>query len=273
MNLHDYDHIIVSTSGGKDSQAMEDKIYYMAIAQDYPISNITAAHANLGRAEWQGTKDLAEAQAKAYGFKFVAVTRPQGDILTHVEEKGLWPGPTTRWCTSDHKRGQINKVFTQLSRDLDSDIKVLHCMGLRAEESPKRKKTPNFQFHTRYSTEMRKDGTRARHVDEWLPIQTWTLEDVWKTIENSQVPYHYAYDLGMSRLSCVFCIFAPRPELLIAGEHNRPLLDEHVRIERKINHTFRHEFKIESIRDALDAGEHGEAETDEAGRSCGAWNM
>ena len=38
---------------------------------------------------------------------------------------------------------------------------------------------------------------------------TWKVEDVWARIKASGVEHHKAYDLGMSRLSCCFCVFAP----------------------------------------------------------------
>jgi hypothetical protein len=55
----------------------------------------------------------------------------------------------------------------------------------------------------------------------------------------SGVNYHFAYDLGMPRLSCCFCIFASEDALMIAGKHNPELLTEYVRVETKIDHTFK----------------------------------
>lgn len=66
---------------------------------------------------------------------------------------------------------------------------------------------------------------------------------------------HHAYTLGMPRLSCCFCIFAPRAALLLAGKHNPELLSEYVRIERKIGHTFRHNFALADVQGALQNGE------------------
>ena len=40
-------------------------------------------------------------------------------------------------------------------------------------------------------------------------------------IRRSGVPYHYAYDFGMPRLSCMFCFYAPKSALRLAGSHNR----------------------------------------------------
>lgn len=77
---------------------------------------------------------------------------------------------------------------------------------------------------------------------------------VWARIRASGVRHHYAYDLGMPRVSCCFCIFAPREALLLAGKHNPELLAEYVRVERKNGHTLRHKQSLGDISDELARG-------------------
>ena len=91
-------------------------------------------------------------------------------------------------------------------------------------------------------------------VDNWLPIHEWTEAEVWTLIHSKSLPYHYAYDLGMPRLSCVFCIFAPTQALLLAGFHNRALLADYVAVEARIGHTFQHGKPLIQIQDKLNAG-------------------
>ena len=162
----------------------------------------------------------------------------------------MWPSSNARYCTSDHKRDQASKVIRRLANDIKSDgsVRVLNCMGIRAQESNARSKKSPFQADKRLST-------RTRLVDVWYPIFEWTEKEVWATIKRSGVRYHKAYDLGMPRLSCVFCIFAPKAALMIAGKHNPELLDEYCRIEEKIGHSFKNKSKISDIRDALASGE------------------
>ncbi len=260
MNLHDYDKVVINSSAGKDSQTMLAQVVDLAKRTDYPLSRLIVAHADLGRMEWEGTKQLAQTQAEHYGLRFEVFARPQGDILTHVEQRGMWPSSTNRYCTSDHKRGQIQKLFTQLSRENPGKtIRILNCMGFRAEESPARAKRQAFEPNTR--------GTiRTRVIDTWLPIHTWTEQQVWWNILASGVPHHYAYDLGMPRLSCIFCIFAPAAALILAGKHNRALLDEYAAIEASTGHLFREKTSIASIKEAVESNQ-------ETGAMTGAWNM
>jgi 3'-phosphoadenosine 5'-phosphosulfate sulfotransferase (PAPS reductase)/FAD synthetase len=207
--------------------------------------------------EWDGVRELAREQAEHYGFRFVVVRREQGDLLDQVEQRGMWPGHKTRFCTSDHKRSQIYRAMTALVRELglDRPARVLNCIGLRAEESPGRAKAPRFKRDAKASNKTK------RHVDTWLPIQDWTGDEVWARIKRSGVRHHWAYDIGMPRLSCVFCIFAPRAALVLAGKHNRELLDECVALEERIGHKFRQDLPLSDVRDAVESGESGGVES------------
>lgn len=254
-DLASYDIILVNSSAGKDSQAMLDLVAELAGAAGV-LDRVVVVHAGLGRMEWAGTGDLAREQAEHYGFRFEVVARPQGDLLTHVEERRMWPGQTTRYCTSDHKRGQVYRAMTSLVRELDLPrrARILNCLGLRAQESPGRAKLTPFQHDSKASNKTRRD------VDTWLPIHDWTVEQVWARIKQSGVRHHVAYDLGMPRLSCAFCIFAPRAALVLAGQHNRALLDEVVALEARIGHTFRQELSLAEVKAAVEAGEAGAVE-------------
>lgn len=187
-----------------------------------------------------------------YGLEFIAVKRPQGDLLDHISQRGMFPSPTVRYCTSNHKRDQISKILTLLAeRTRQKGIpycRILNCLGMRAQESPARAKRNPFTLNTVASN-------GRRRVDDWLPLHSWTVEQVWARIRASGVPHHPAYDLGMPRLSCCFCIFSPRSALLLAGKHNPELLAEYVKVEKKIGHSFRRELPLAEIQKAIQSGE------------------
>jgi 3'-phosphoadenosine 5'-phosphosulfate sulfotransferase (PAPS reductase)/FAD synthetase len=260
--LTNYDWILVNSSAGKDSQAMLD--YVVGLADEAGVRDrIVVVHADLGRVEWEGVRELAEEQAAHYGLRFEVVKREQGDLLEAIEKRGMWPSSTTRYCTSDHKRDQVKKVMTTLVREKWSaeakrPIRILTCMGLRAQESPARSKRQPFTADS-YSN-------GRREVDEWLPIHDWTIDQVWERVKASGVRHHWAYDRGMPRLSCCFCVFAPKPALMLAATLNRPLFDEYLALEKRMGHTFRHTLSLQMVDDALRAGENTGPLTDQ-------WNM
>ena len=83
-----YDWVLLNSSGGKDSQTTIRVMVQMAQDQGYPLEQLVVVHCDLGnRVEWDGTRELAEEQARHYGLRFEVVSRPQGDILDEVRQR------------------------------------------------------------------------------------------------------------------------------------------------------------------------------------------
>lgn len=254
--------------------------------------------------EWPGTKELAAEHAAHYGVRFEMVRRGVRGFLEEVEDRGAWPSQTERYCTSYFKRDQGSKVITKLAgeargflqqvehrgmwpsngqRFCTSKFKqepgqtgitalanetratakrrphILNCFGFRAQESPRRRKMQPFAENKRISN-------GAKRVDDWLPIHDWTVEQVWARIKAAGTRPHYAYSRGMTRLSCRFCIFAPKSQLMISARENPELFREYVELEARIGHTFRVKESLADVARAIEAGEAPTADD-------GAWNM
>lgn len=258
-DLTSYDVIEVSSSAGKDSLAM--LAYVCAICAALGIlDRVVVVHADLGRIEWPGTRELAEEQARHFGVRFVVVKRPQGDLLDHVRKLRKWPMPTQRFCTADHKRGQIYTAFTALAVEArarralevaDGDdsrpVRILNCIGLRAEESPGRAKRPTLKRDP-------KPSGRRKIVDVWLPIQGMAEADVYAACRASGARMHPAYAAGLPRASCIFCIYAPYEALMISGRAHPELLAEYVATEAEIGHDFKHHLPIAKVAADIAAG-------------------
>lgn len=254
-NLHDYDLVLLNSSAGKDSQAMLTHVVELADAQGFPRTQLLVVHADLGRVEWEGTRELAERQAAAYGLRFEVVQRTE-DLLDQIvtrhntlRSKGdtttpAWPSSAARYCTSDQKTSQVAKLMTRLAADHRAGgnpgpIRILNCLGIRAQESPARaKKRP-------IGHDPASNG--RREVTRWLPIFDWTTDQVWATIRRSGLPYHSAYDAGMPRLSCVFCVLSGRKELVLAARLNPGLAAQYLAVERRVGHTFRVDLSMATI--------------------------
>lgn len=244
--LADYDVILVNSSAGKDSQAMLTWLVNLADSEGVSRDRLIVVHADLGRVEWTGTRELAQEQAEAYGLRFEVVTRVQGDLLDQIEARGMFPSSAARYCTSDQKTSQVAKLMTRLAaehRDAGHDrpVRILNCLGIRAQESPARAKKVPFETD-------RKASNGRRHVDRWLPIFDWTTDEVWRVIRASGVRWHEAYDAGMPRLSCVFCVLAGERELVLAARLNPALAAEYADVETRIGHRFQEKRSMAQIR-------------------------
>ena len=242
--LDAYNVVLINSSGGKDSQAMLTYLVELADVQGVDRDRLIVVHADLGRAEWPGTRALAAEQAAAYGLRFEVVRRSLGDLLDQIEARGMFPSAQARYCTSDQKTSQVAKLMTTLAATHRAagglvPVRILNALGIRAQESPARAKKAAFG---------RDGATNGRRVvDRWLPIFAWTETEVWDTIRRSGLRHHPAYDAGMPRLSCVFCVLAGRRELTLAARLNPDLAEEYVALEARIEHTFRADLSMAQI--------------------------
>ncbi len=148
--------------------------------------------------------------------------------------------------TSDQKTSQVAKLMTRLAAEHRKahpeagPIRILNCPGIRAVESAARAKKVPFG----------PDGAATngqRTVDRWLPIFGWSDEQVWATIRRSVIRHHPAYDAGMPRLSCVFCVLAGRRELTLAARLNPGLLQDYVAVEQQVRSDFKHGLSMKDI--------------------------
>ena len=255
-DLRAYDILLVNSSAGKDSQALLDCVHEHAAAQGV-ADRITVVHAGLGDVEWPGTRELAEAQAARYGVRFEIVSAREG-LLERTERRGMWPDAARRWCTSDLKRGPVRTLMTRLARELD-DVdrpRILNLMGLRAQESPARARRPPLAIDAAASS-------GRREVTECLPLFHWRLEHVWERVAASIAAdlVHPAYAAGMPRLSCSFCVLAPRAALLRAAQLRPETARTYAKLERRIGHSFKATLSMAEIVAAAEAGQAPDMES------------
>ncbi|NML55085.1 phosphoadenosine phosphosulfate reductase family protein [Streptomyces sp. R302] len=264
----DADWVVVSSSGGQDSQAMLWTVVQRARALGM-LHKVVVVHADLGRIEWAGTRELAERQAYLAGVpRFEVVRASGGDLLERVEtryrklkakaerealERGedpttakaapAWPSSSARWCTPDAKRGPIHTLYTRLVAELahlGRPVRILECIGQRAAESKQRAKLAAVEIN-------RGASNGKRHVTTWRPIHAWSDRRVWLEISRSRLPYHPAYDWGNRRLSCVFCVLGCVSDLVNGARHVPELAAAYARTEVAVGADFKHGLSMREI--------------------------
>lgn len=216
-------------SGGKDSQAMLIKLLEVI-----PPQQLLVVHASLGPMEWPGALELARDQAAAAGLPFL-VAKAEKTLLEMVErryqnrpEVPSWPSASTRQCTSDLKRGPIQREVRRYAK-ANGFKTIVNCLGLRAEESPGRAKRKEF---SRMGI-----SNSVNTWFEWLPVHDLLTPEIFGTISDAGQKPHYAYELGNERLSCVFCIMASRNDLQNGGREHPDLLAQYDAMEKRTGYT------------------------------------
>lgn len=214
---------VVNHSGGKDSQAM--LIY---LRHFVPEDQLLVIHAELPEVEWEGTKEHI---FSTIGNLPLIVTRAVKTFWEMVETRGMFPSPSTRQCTSDLKRGPIQR---EIRRHLRAHPRfqglIVNCMGMRAGESAKRSKMTAFKF----AQAMSKAG---REWYDFLPIFDLSEAEVFAAIAGAGQEPHWVYAAGMSRKSCKFCIMASDADLRRAAELAPATYRRFVQAERRLNFT------------------------------------
>ena len=217
--------VSVSTSGGKDSQAMG-----ILLARIVPRDQLVAVHAPLGEVEWPGTVEHIESTIPPGLPLIMAETASGKSLLDRVEERGKWPGIRQRWCTAEHKRGPIER---ELRRYLKAHPhfrgRLINAMGMRADESPARARKIPWRRNDRMSV-------AGREVFDWLPVFDLSTDDVFRVIHDAGQSPHWIYE-HLPRCSCAFCIFSSPEQLRCAAELRPELYRRYAELERRIGHT------------------------------------
>lgn len=258
--LDDNALFVINHSGGKDSQAM-----YLLLRDLVPASQICVIHADLGEVEWAGLKEHIKATTDGLPLHVAIPVNRAGEVKTllgEIERKHAknvadgkkqapWPSASQRWCTSDFKRGPLEKVIRRIMKE-GGFTKAVNCLGIRALESGARKQGLDKK-HYEATGEALTIGPNpslskaGRTVIEWRPIFHLTKAEVFQVIAKSGQQPHEMYSKGMSRLSCCFCVLANKNDLTIAAKHAPELYKKYVDLERKTGYTMRSNASLEEV--------------------------
>lgn len=258
--------LAVSISGGKDSQVMLREMVTIRQMLDLDVDDnggkFFAVHADLGRMEWK--ESLSECQrhckrTNGINTPLVVVRRPQGDLLQQMQDrmkklegtgKPFWPSSAARYCTSDQKRGQIDKVLRKYEI-------VISAEGIRAEESPARSKLPVIGIRKQITAERLREMTVEQAIKErqpgerlavtWRPILYWQAQyHVWVQLGGKDLA-HPAYRFGNDRVSCAFCVMASANDLSVGARHNPELFETLCKMEDESGCSFQNKRWLRDI--------------------------
>lgn len=214
---------VINDSGGKDSQAMKALLIDVV-----PARQLLIVHAHLEGEEWDGTEEHVRRYAQGVP---VVIATPVKTFEEMVRRRGMFPSPTLRQCTSDLKRGPIEREVRRYLKDHpEFGGRVVNCMGMRAQESVSRSKLTSWKLHPRNSV-------AGWTWFDWLPIFDLKEREVFAVIGSHGQRALWVYEAGMKRASCQFCIMACEADLKRAAALAPDRYAARVRLEREVGHT------------------------------------
>lgn len=220
---------VINHSGGKDSQAM-----YLHLTRELkiPFELIRVIHSHLGIMEWDGIKKHIRTTTDHTPI-IVESKKSFFDMVRHRHnvrpDSPSFPSAKYRQCTSDLKRDPINKGIRKICNE-EGYLIVVSCMGLRAEESAARAKKETWTVN-------KKQCTKSRQWFTWLPIHSWSVNDVFDCIERHHQKPFWIYQKGMRRCSCKVCIFSTPDDLKTVALLAPGFIEEIAELEKEVGNT------------------------------------
>ena len=224
--------IVISFSGGKDSSAM-----LATIMENYPKAKKYVVMADTGF-EHDDAIEWSKKIVESFGLTLNVVQAIWKDGTTKtfqgmVRNRKKFPSSSCRQCTSDLKRDPIYKWI----RNNVKETIIINAMGLRADESRNRASKDHCSFNERLSTKLIK-GSRKRTAFDWLPIHTWTTDEVISYLADKDIELHPAYSY-LPRFSCRLCILMRTQDIVAVYHNDRPAFDMVSDLEQEIGFTMR----------------------------------
>lgn len=240
--------VAYSLSGGKDSGSISHAASIYLDQIGHPRDRRVAITADLGRIEWKSTPATVEATAARLGVRLIVTQNRSYDMLSKWERRfelgcerysalltyhftAPWSSANNRFCTAEMK---TQVILPELLRQWP-DQQIVSIVGLRRQESPKRRFTPVSK----------REGERYRraaggNILTWHPGVDLLEDQVYAYIAQHDLPMPESYGLGTTRHGCSFCVLASANDIGVAARApgNRGVLFHLVGMEATSSFSF-----------------------------------
>jgi 3'-phosphoadenosine 5'-phosphosulfate sulfotransferase (PAPS reductase)/FAD synthetase len=216
--------VAIGSSGGKDSTAAAIAVveYLRAVGHKGPV---VLVHADLGdpdpalNVEWDDSLPTCERLGAFLGVPLVVTKRAAGGMMKRWIKRWQnnvkrytemscvkiilpWSTPSMRFCTSELKSAPIASKLVKLF----PGQRIISACGIRREEGNGKENSPRTNAPTsKLNKRLTNKGAKTSGLD-WNPIAAWSTTDVFSFCAARGFQMHEGYALGMSRISCRFCI-------------------------------------------------------------------
>ncbi|MBN2684383.1 MAG: phosphoadenosine phosphosulfate reductase family protein [Pontiellaceae bacterium] len=127
--------------------------------------------------------------------------KPELDFYELALKHKRFPSPKARFCTQMLK---IKTCHAHIKRRIAQGYKVISVSGVRADESPDRKKLDRHDFW---------EIEKGVVVQQYRPLIDYKIEDVYKIHNKYGFPLNPLYAMGAKRVGCFPCIMSRKAEI------------------------------------------------------------
>lgn len=226
--------VIVSYSGGKDSQAC-----LIWAVQKYGLDRVEAVFCDTGW-EHPDTYTHIDSVVKQMGIK-LTIVKSKYTFLSLAQYKKRFPSTKARFCTEELK---IKPMIDWVLQQKES---LLIIQGIRSGESQARKEMDvECMYFKNYFEPLpngKKYNYRGKEVAEWCktydasilrPIKDWSAQDVIDCILNANQTPNPLYYQGFSRVGCFPCIMCRHSEIRLIAENHPDMVKRLIDAEQAL---------------------------------------
>lgn len=196
----------IGISGGKDSTAL---LLWALFKSGLPIGQIRVTFCDTQNEDILTLSHLRLIEEK--------ILTPLGIKLEWLHSEGFFalarrksgfPSRKAQFCTHDLK---LEPTRAWLRARWGEGHEIVMLNGKRTGESAARKKTeggkPERAFSDFWGTE------------EWAPMKSWTLDQVYAIHREFDFPLNPLYSLGVRRVGCFPCVNCTKEEIRVVAKH------------------------------------------------------
>lgn len=233
----DYTSIIVSYSNGIDSTGA----LYWAI-KEFPKERIYLLYCDTGL-EYPENIGMFYQTARFLGVKPVLLQHPGGFLNVLLHNRKKWPDMKVRWCTA-YLKTQITDQWIRQNRHL-LGTKCLFISGERRDESPRRAKLPEIEFH---STSLKTKRVADFECHWYRPCLEYEKGRMFEQGKLLKLDPHPCYEY-LNRCSCMICVFMPDQHAIENIMRYPEIIRPYVLAEADIGHRWKQKRSLQELWD------------------------